>query len=165
MKKNPAKKNPLKTGPAWARDTFTRGAICGLVGGAIKDLLDFALALAGIERDYFWNYTGAIAFFRLPKSPVEVAFDIVLELLFSALLGVLLCMIHQRARTRQYILFGIFFGSIVWFIIRTGVLAFHITLLQEANESAVGAISEWVLSMFWGATVAWLEHRLYRPEG
>lgn len=155
----------MRKNPEWAKDTFTRGAVCGLIAGAVKDVLDYLATPLMTKKDYFWYYAGAISMFRLPKTPLEIVFSIMVELLFSTVLGVVFCAIHQRGRTRRFIPLGIFYGSIVWFIIQTGVLIFHVTVLQEADKSVSVAISEWVLSMVYGIIVAWLEHRVYTPEG
>lgn len=143
-----------------SEDTFFRGSFCGLIAGAIKDIISYVFSYFELLRFPYWTFAERIAFtdraipFTIGKSSV----GLLLELSFSSFLGLLFVFIAQNMRTKHYIYLGAFYGSFIWFAIKAAILAFNISSLK--NEDIISPVITWALSILYGIILAMLERRL-----
>lgn len=140
-------------------DTFFRGAFCGAVAGVLKDIVDLIFYFFNAEQIFFWSFASVAAFDQLPKGLYITITAFILEIIFSAFLGVVFVLIVLKIKTRYYLLLGTFYGSMVWFFIRAVIVSYKIPELKQP-PTAIRPVITWILSMIFGVTLAWLERRL-----
>jgi hypothetical protein len=143
-----------------SEDTLFRGVISGLSAGLLKDIINVILFVPGIIQTGFWNYTSIVAFNKTPQSAIEFAIAIILELIFSAFLGVIFIILVNNLKTKHYVIFGLFYGSLVWFFIKTMILTFNITKLEQPAQSIANPLVHLGLSMVFGLILAIIDHQL-----
>lgn len=143
----------------FSHDTFFRGIFCGVVAGVLKDMIDASFFFSKLEKQFFWTFASFVAFGQLPKGFVMNLIGIILELIFSGLMGFIYTLLAVKIKTRHYLLLGIFYGSLIWFVIRLGIVSFPINELK-IPETVARPISIWLLSLFYGLVLTWLERRL-----
>lgn len=141
------------------KDTFFRGAFCGATAGILKDIIDFLYYLFNTKELFFWTFASVVAYGQLPKGLFMNLIGVILEIIFSAFLGVLFAFIVPKIKTRHYLLMGIFYGSMAWFFIRAIIVSFKITELKQLNTT-ISPFIAWMLSMLFGIVLSWLEKRL-----
>jgi uncharacterized membrane protein YagU involved in acid resistance len=139
-------------------DTFFRGAFCGTVAGIVKDLIDFGFHLLKVKGLFFWSFASAVAYGRVPKEIYLNLFGLILEIIFSGFLGVIFALVASKIKTRHYLLMGIFYGSMVWFLIRATIVCYQISPLDNPSPP-VRPLLTWTLSMLFGMILAWLDRR------
>jgi hypothetical protein len=140
-------------------DTFFRGAFCGAVAGILKDIIDFIFYIINFEKQFFWTFASVVAYGQSPKGLLLNIIGILLEIIFSAFLGVLFALIAHKIKSRHYLLMGIFYGSMAWFFIRAAIICYKINELKIPHTPFHPFIT-WLLSMLFGIVLTWLERRL-----
>jgi hypothetical protein len=143
-----------------AEDTPFRGMICGLLAGLAKYLMDLSLFLLRIVNKGYWNFASLVAFDKQPQNGIELILASILELMFCAFWGVIFSLLVNKLKTKHSIIFGIFYGNLIWFFIKAAILAFNITKMQPQDQSIVNPLVTWVLSMVFGLILGMLDHRL-----
>jgi hypothetical protein len=143
-----------------SEDTLLRGVCSGFLAGLLKDLITYVFFASGIIQTGFWNFTSIVAFNQPPQSTIEFTVAIILELIFSALLGLIFCILVNHLKTKHFLIFGLFYGSLVWFFIKALILASNITKLEPTGLQIADPLVHWGLSMVYGLIVALLDHSL-----
>jgi hypothetical protein len=143
-----------------SEDPLFRGMVCGLVAGLSKYFIDLILFSFRIINVGYWDFASLVAFNRLPQNIIELAFASILELMFSAFWGVIFSVLVTKSKTKHYLMLGIFYGSLIWFFIKSIILAFNITKMQPAEQSVVNPLITWGLSMVFGLILAILNHQV-----
>lgn len=141
-----------------SEDTLFRGAFCGIVAGVLKNLVDSIMFAFKMQEVVFWEYASMIAYHKGPKGFLMHASAIILELIFCAFLGIIYILIAERMKTRFYLFMGVFYGSMIWFSVKSFIVLFEINNLKP--ETVKTPLITWVLSMLFGVIVAHLERKL-----
>lgn len=130
----------------------------------VKDIPDTILHnLLRNTNITFWNYAGYVALGHHPKGFFEDLFALVYEVVFSILIGMIFSYFASWARLRHYLIWGAFYGAIVWFVIRGAVLAFHIEPLRDSllATSVLNSLD----SVLYGIILGYVVHRLDKRVG
>ena len=142
-----------------SEDTLFRGTFCGAIAGILKDSIDYIFYAVNTEGVFFWSFASVIAFGKLPKGLFPDIFGLTLEIIFSAFLGFIYAGVTKKIKARHYLINGIFFGSMVWFLIRAAIVGYKINELKTVGIPVRPFIT-WFLSLVYGITLAWLERKL-----
>ena len=105
-----------------------------------------------------------MAFNRPPKSGLDIALAQVLELIFCSFLGFIYTFLQKVIRTRYKVIFGIFYGSMVWFTIKEAINAFGIKYLHIPVPFLQPALI-WGLSLIYGLLLGLFDHYLEQKTG
>jgi hypothetical protein len=140
-------------------DTFFRGAFCGAVAGVLKDIFDLIFYFFTAKEIFFWSFASVVAFDQLPKDLFMNIIAVILEIIFSAFLGIVFALIVPKMKTPHFLFMGIFYGSMVWFFIRAIIVSYKIIELKQP-PTAIRPVITWILSMIFGVILSWLERRL-----
>lgn len=147
---------PLLT---WKEDTFIRGCISGLLAGMVKNFLDFCLISLKIKSASFWKIASVIIFTNPPHGFIGNMVAVVVELIFCSFIGVVYTIIRTNLKTRYPVVMGMFYGAIIWFFIKTSFLLFHVSEFRKDLTFIVNPISHLLLSILYGAILAYLEYK------
>jgi hypothetical protein len=142
---------------------FIRAVIAGIVAGIVKDLPNLVLFnYSRFTMIALWEYAGAIALGRLPQSIPEHCYAVLLELLFGVFLGLFFVNIPFLCQDDHDKLRGVFFGALVWFIIRAAVLAFQIRVLLDENlgTSVINLLESMLFGYVFVCSGKFLERRV-----
>ena len=127
----------------------------GIMAGIIKDIPDvifhYWLKLTKID---FLDYSGAVAFGRLPHGTHEHVYCFLLEILFSLLLGMLFVFFLKEKVLpfNCFIILGAIYGAAIWFMIMSVILVFQISFLMP-TDLTTSAI-HWLNSMLYGIVLS-----------
>lgn len=138
------------------------GVIGGIIAGIIKDIPDalfhYGLKITSIT---FWDYSGIIALGRHPNGIAEFVYAIFYEVIFSIFIGVLFVYITTRFGAKRYLLWGGIYGALVWFAIRAGIVAFHITALTDGGvtTAAINSMDSIFYGVILGGIIRYLEKK------
>jgi len=146
------------------KDTFLRGVVIGLASGVIKNALDMITLALHLKKFPFLYYSGVMAFNRPPKSGLDMALAQALELIFCAFLGFVYLFFLRMVKTRYKVIFGIFYGSMVWFTIKEVINAFKIKHLYAPLPFPQPALI-WGLSLIYGLLLGLFDHYLEKKAG
>ncbi|HBF37577.1 MAG TPA: hypothetical protein DDW50_09680 [Firmicutes bacterium] len=132
---------------------FLNGTMAGIVAGIVKDVPNGIFHIfPTLNALALWDYAGVLAFGRLSRNFGELLYALFLELLFGTFNGVIFIYLPFASEPGNYKLKGIFFGAIIWFLVRAVVLAFHISILLGENIGT--SLTNLLLSMVFGCTLA-----------
>ena len=138
------------------------GAIAGVIAGTLKDIPDaifhYVLKITGIT---FWDYAGIIALGHHPNSFFEHVYSIIFQVIFSVLLGIIFINLTTHFKAKQYLLWGGFYGAIVWFAIRAAVVGMGIKPLMnvEIVTAVINSMDSIIYGLILGFTIQFLEKR------
>ncbi len=145
-------------------DRFFRGLVAGIVGGITMNLWTLvALFVLQWEVIRFIDWAGIVIFGDLPRSHLQGAFSLAMQLLWVGLLGVAFAFLIPQVTSRGYLLKGVFFGVIAGFIFYAIPTMFDMPYLAESSFATV--ISNHVGGIIWGITMAqtlrWLDRKTF----
>ena len=139
------------------------GAIGGGVAGVIKDIPDaFLHNVLKITTITFWDYAGMITLGSHPQGLLEQIYSFILEVIFSILLGIIFAYLTARFKLKQHLLWGGFYGAVVWLTIRTAVTVFGIKSL--ANRDFLTAVINSLNSILYGIILGYVIRYLEKKE-
>jgi hypothetical protein len=139
-------------------DTFLRGAFCGAVAGIVKDVIDSFFYLAKWKEVIFWSFASVLAFHEKPKNLFMHITGFLLEIIFCCFLGIVFTLLTPKIKTKYYLLLGAFYGSTIWFFVKAIIVAYKIEVLKPKTN--LNPFLTWLLSIFFGVVLAFLERKL-----
>lgn len=127
------------------KDRFVNGLLSGTVAGIIINLLNFAAYYLHWSTIRYLDWAGILIFGRKPVFLGEELFAQLVQLTFSAFVGVVFAYLYFEVTSRYYLLKGVFFGVTSWFFIYTAGIALklpHLTVIpfKTSLSNFVGAI-------------------------
>ncbi len=134
-------------------EKLIQGGIAGLIAGTLKDIPDAVLHYGfNITKLTFWDYAGTLALGRHPQSFLEHAYSFGYEVIFSILLGTVFALLLNIFKAKRYLLWGGFYGAIVWFAVRGAVVGLNIKPLMNSHllTSAVNSLDSVLYGMMLG---------------
>lgn len=140
-------------------DVLFRGMIGGLIAGISKYVIDLILFSLRIINVGYWDFAALVAFNRDPQNLIELISASILELTFCIFWGVIFCLLVNKLKTRHQLIFGIFYGSLIWFFIKAAILAFNITKMMPPDQTTITPLITWGLSMVFGLLLAIFNRR------
>jgi uncharacterized membrane protein len=96
-------------------DKIIRAFIAGLIGGAIKDILDLISYYCCRFTNYrYLDFTAMIIYGKKPFFWWDTVFVQFIELIFSGLIGIIFTAVIPRESNRNYLIKGWLYGVAVW---------------------------------------------------
>lgn len=140
------------------KDQFIRALVGGLIAGVIKDIPDiFLVELFKIKKLAFWDYVGVIIFSEIPHNFPEHLANIIIEVVFSAGIGIIYSMIIIPVLpTKSYLIRGSVYGSACGFTLISIVKLFNINLL--ITHDLFTPLATLFFSACYGLLLAFLEN-------
>jgi len=141
-------------------DRFARGLVAGIIGGIVMNIWSvMAVYIFGWEIIRFVDWAGIILYGDMPRSHLEGIMALVLQLLWSGLLGIGLAFLIQQVTSREYLIKAVFFGVMVGFIVYAIPVMFKMPYLSQ--KSLVTVASNHIGGAIWGLTsglvLRWLD--------
>lgn len=127
------------------KDRFVNGLITGTAAGIAMNLLNFAMYYLNLSTMRYLDWAGIMIFGRKPAFLSEELFAQLVQLAFSAFIGVLFAYLYFEVTSRYYLLKGAFFGVIFWFFMYAAGIALklpHLTVIpfKTSLTNFLGAI-------------------------
>lgn len=127
------------------KDRFANGLVAGFISGIIIDILNFAAYYLHWSTMRYLDWAGIMIFGRKPTFLSEEIFAQLVQLAFSAFIGVLFAYLYFEITSRYYLLKGIFLGVMFWFFIYAAGIALklpHLSVIpfKTSLMNFVGAI-------------------------
>ncbi len=146
-----------------SEDKFTRGIIAGSIAGLLKDIPPLFIDIfhAKIFPTY-WDYSGIIAFGKIPDTAIDILIAIIVEIAFSMAVGVVLAYAIDIIKSHHYLIKGAFFGTAVWFFLRALVWIFEIKKFNQPQMPAFFINS--VTSAGFGLLIAYINKLLQKVK-
>ena len=142
-----------------SEDIFFRSVFCGSVAGVLKDIIDYFFYFFKLDQQPFWYAATLIAYGQPPKGLFMNIIGVLEEIIFSGFWGIPFALIARKIKTRHYLFLGIIYGGMLWFFFRSLILAFQINELK-IPQTFFHPVIIWLLSVFYGTVLAWLERKL-----
>jgi len=144
-------------------DRFFRGLVSGLVGGIAMNLWSLVSRFVlKWELLSFIEWAGVALFGDLPRSHLQGAFALLMQLLWTGLLGVLFAFLVPVVTSRGYLIKGAFFGVITGFALYAVPILFQAPFLTKHSFATV--FSNHMGGLLWGLATAqslqWLDRRV-----
>lgn len=140
-------------------DRFTRGLIAGITGGVAMNLWTvFAVFVLQLEILRFVDWAGMILYGNLPRSHVEGSFALLMQILWSGILGVAFAFMFAQVSSQRYYLKGAVFGIITGFITYAVPTVLQMPVLSEHSFATVA--SNHTGGLIWGLVTAKTLHVL-----
>ena len=146
-------------------DRFHRGLVAGIVAGLAMNLWTLLpLFILNWEVLRFIDWAGIVIFGDLPRSHLQGLFALVMQLLWTGLLGVGFAYLIPQVTSRGYLIKAAFYGIIVGFVTYAIPTLFQMPFLAQHSFATV--ISNHIGGLIWGVvmglTLRWLDAREVR---
>jgi uncharacterized membrane protein YagU involved in acid resistance len=138
------------------------GVLGGIIAGILKDIPDaffyYGLKITNIT---FLDYAGVIVLGHRPRGMAEYFYSIIFEAIFSILLGIIFVYFTTRLEAKHYLLWGAYYGAIVWFAIRAAVLGLNIRLLADGHilTAFINSLDSIIYGMILGYIIRYMEKK------
>ena len=117
-------------------DKFLRGIIAGLIAGLAKDIPSIVADFFINPFPSYWDYAGLVGFGVEPNTFFEYFYAILIELGFSAAIGVIIVYINGIIPSKHFLIKGAFLGASVWLSISGLVFFTQIPQLSKPHIAA-----------------------------
>lgn len=144
-----------------SKDKFMRGLIAGFIAGLIKDIPSVTAHL--FQWDVFptyWDYSGMIAFGKVPHTATDIMIAIIVEVVFSMAIGAILVHVISKIKSHHYLIAGAFSGAGVWFFIRATMWILDVKKFNQPQMLAF--IINAATSIGYGLLIAYLDKLLQK---
>ena len=139
------------------------GVIGGTIAGVLKDIPDALFHnVLKITTITFWDYAGTITLGSHPEGLFEQIYSFVYEVIFSILLGIIFAYLTARFKLKQHLLWGGFYGAVVWLAIRAAVTIFNVKSL--VSQDFLTAVINSLDSILYGIILAYVIQYLEKKE-
>lgn len=138
------------------------GVVGGTVAGILKDIPDVLFHnVLQITTITFWDYAGIITLGSHPEGLLEKSYSFVFEVIFSILLGIIFAYHTASFKLKHYLLWGGFYGAVVWLAIRAAVTLFDVKPLlnQDFLTAAINALDSILYGIILGYVIGYLEKK------
>lgn len=134
-------------------DRFFRGLTAGIIGAIAMNLWSlFAVFILGWEVVKFLDWAGIILYGELPRSHVEGTLALLMQILWSGLLGVGFAYLIPYIKSEGYLIKGAFYGVIVGFIMYAIPTVLQMPVL--GNLGFLTVLSNHIGGLIWGLVTA-----------
>lgn len=143
------------------KDRFTRGFIAGIAGGIAMEITNVInYDIFHIAKMRLLEWASIFVHGNKTTTTGEFVFALMIQILFSGLVGIIFAYLITWLNSKNYILKGIVYGFAIWFA------SYSIPILfKKINNVATGTalsniISAVVYGIVLGATLKWLDKRV-----
>jgi len=98
-----------------ANDRLAKGFIAGLAGGVAMNIINLISYYLNIAELRYLDWAALLIYGTKPYSAVEAVFAQMAQLIFVSVLGVILAYLMPVVTSKNYLLRGWLYGSLVWF--------------------------------------------------
>jgi hypothetical protein len=106
----------------------------------------------------YFDYAGYIGFNRIPHTFIEYIFAYILEVTFSTGLGVIFSLLSPKIPSRHYLIKGMMFGGLIWYIVTSMIKLDKITKLM--THDLITPLLTLMFSIIYGLIIAYVDHYL-----
>ncbi len=140
-------------------DRFTRGLIAGIAGGIAMNLWTvFAVFVLQLEIIRFVDWAAVILYGDLARSHIEATLALLMQLMWSGVLGIAFAFMIAQVSSQRYYLKGAVFRIISGFIIYAIPTVLQVPVLAEHSFATVA--SNHTGGLIWGLVTAKMLHVL-----
>ena len=121
------------------KDRFINGLLTGLIAGIVINILNFTAYYLRWSDLRYLDWAGILVFGTKPVLLHEELFALVVQLAFSAFVGVFFAYFYFKFTSRYYLLKGSFFGVILWFFMYASGIALklpHLTIISFSTAAS-----------------------------
>lgn len=111
------------------KDRLVNGIIAGILAGIGMNIINYPAYLLNLSTIRYLDWAGILIFGRRPVAIWEAVFAQLVQIAFSAFVGVVFAYLIPTVSSRYYIVKGIFFGIISWFFIYAAGIALRLPFL------------------------------------
>lgn len=127
------------------KDRFVNGLLTGAIAGIVLNILNLAAYYLHWSSIRYLDWAGILIFGRKPVLLSEEIFAQLVQLAFSAFIGVLFAYLYLKFTSKYYLIKGVFLGLIIWFFIYAAGIALKLPYLsvipfKTALSNCLGAI-------------------------
>jgi hypothetical protein len=113
------------------RDWMVSGAIAGVMGGICQNIYAGLLNIWGMPGSYYIEYGKVLLFARNPSGLLPDGLGLLAHFAWDIILAIVFVCIIQQTSQRYFLLKGLLYGMIVWFLIRAGATLFKIPIINQ----------------------------------
>lgn len=134
------------------RDRLMKGFLAGVTGGVIMNIFDFSAFYLKLEELRFLDWAAIVFTDSMPHGFAETAFALLVQIVFSGMLGIFFAYTIPKLTSRNLLLKGWLFGIAVWFVLYGLLLLFEIPGIIPFNFKT--SISDFVIASIFGIVMA-----------
>ena len=143
-------------------DCYTIGFITGTIAGFLADLTNFILTkVLKVGKIGYEDFAAVLVFGKIPSTMGQSIFAHLVQLFFSALLGVLFGYWVKRVTDRFIVFKGITFSLFVWFFAFSMTQLYKLQFLNQFDLETVivNNIAAIIYGIMLGNTLRWLQRK------
>ena len=108
------------------KDRLVSGALAGSVGAVIQNTYAFIAKSLGFQGPVYIDYGEYLLFYKDQSGPLTSFFGFIGHFVWDIIIGIIFAYLILNTSSRYYLLKGILYGVIVWFLIKAGSTLFKI---------------------------------------
>jgi len=140
-------------------DRTFRGIIAGVIGGLAMEAWDlFSYYILNFGSFRFLDWAAMMMYGELPQNIYETMMSFTMQVIWAGFLGVIFAFIIPTITSRGYLLKGIFYGVISFFIIYAIPVLFQVPHLYKTGPNT--QFSQFIGAIIYGAATAYALRRL-----
>jgi hypothetical protein len=145
------------------RDKFTTGLISGGLAGLISSITDLGFVhLLKFGTHRYIDFAGVFVFGRPPHIWWEVLFAQLVQVFFSAAMGVLFIFLLDRIKKENLMIKGICFGVGIWFVSYVVTLLFKVPYLKTMPPES--SVEHYLAAIVYGISLVKTLNYFTKPE-
>lgn len=148
-------------------EKLIRSFVAGVLGGIVKDILDFISYYVLHFTNYrYLDFAAQILYGNEPKFWWDLTFAQIIELIFCGLVGILYNTVIPKNTNRNYLIKGWLYGVTVWLFLCTMGMIYRIPYFSNPPWQTTN--SDFITSSIYGVVLAWslrLLDKKYEKKG
>ncbi len=147
-------------------EKLIRSFVAGVIGGIVKDAVDFVLYYLLHFGNYrYLDFAAQILYGHKPTFWWDTIFAQLIELIFCGLLGLVFYAVIPKETTKNCLMKGWLYGLSVWLFLCTMGMVFKIPYFTKTPWQTTN--SDFITSSIYGVILAWslrlLDHKYEKP--
>lgn len=139
-------------------DRYTKGAIGGLIGGIVMDIVNYLLYRLHYSNLRYLDWAALILNAQKPTNLWETVFSEIGHLVFTMMLGIMFVFVVREVTNKNIWFKGWSFGVTIWFISNASTTLFKVPGLTIIPFKT--GISNFITASIFGLALAYILYRL-----
>ena len=144
------------------RDRLARGFIAGLTAGVAMNVINHLFYNLGWAELRYLDWAGVMIYGYIPVTFGEMAFAQLAQLIFVGVLGVIFAYLIPLLTSRNHLLRGWLFSSVIWFLLYGITFIFDVkqTIPLHVGTASTDLIGASVYGLFLAEVLRRLDHKV-----
>lgn len=135
-------------------DQTTKGIIAGVIGAVVQNIYIYFTQLLGFTKLNYQDYSQVVIFLRIYKGMLPTFLGILGHFVWDILFGIIFAYLIKFTPRKLYIIKGVVYGVIIWYLIKLGATLFRLTVFMSPPPNSVFVF--FIGSILYGAAIAYV---------